>query len=354
MDHAVRRARLTATLGGHDVDALFVTHPPDVGYLTGFTGSSAALLVPAVGEPLLVTDGRYAEQAEGEAPNLERIITRTDDWLAERLEPGASVGVDDAHISWRRARALVTLLDGREVRPLGGVVGALRRVKDGVEQAVITDLCALVDEVLAGLAGWLEPGLSEREVARRLDEHLVRLGADAPAFATIVASGPNSARPHHQPGERRLGEDELVLLDLGAKGGGYHSDCSRTVVLGVPSDEQLRLHEAVAEAQRRGVAAARVGALAGDVDAACRASLVEAGLGDAFVHPAGHGVGLEIHEAPMLRAGAQEVLAAGEIVTVEPGAYLAGVGGVRIEDTVLVTDDGGVALTTSPRAPTLA
>lgn len=332
---ATRRTRLRARLAHAGLDALLVTRLVNVRYLTGFTGSAGSLLVAAGGD-VLVVDGRYAEQAATEAPDVGLVVTRGDDWLHEHL-PQGRLGLESHDLAWDRARALADLVDA-EVVPAPFHVEELRQVKEPEELAAIARACALTDEAFADLCGWLAPGLTERAVARRLQHALTGLGADDRAFAPIVAAGPNGARPHHRPTDRPLEAGDLVTLDFGALVDGYHADMTRMVALGDPGAELLGVVALVREAQEAGLAAATAGAGAGEVDAACRDVIRRAGHGEDFVHGTGHGLGLEIHEEPILRSGAGATLRTGMAVTVEPGVYLPGLGGVRIEDTVAVTD----------------
>ncbi len=350
---ALRRAALAARLAGADLDALLVTHLVNVRYLTGFTGSAGSLLVTADGEgDALVVDGRYVEQAAAEASGVARIEGRGLEWVSGRLGHRRRLGVESAHLSWDAARGLVTALQDMAVEPAPGHVEALRGTKDEVELALLARACQIGDDAFAVLLDQLRPGLTERAVARLLDDAVLDAGADESGFATVVASGPNGAHPHHRPSWRAVERGDLVTVDFGARVGGYTSDMSRTIAVGEPSEELRRLHEAVAEAQRAGVDAVVDGVEAGTVDAACREVLADAGLAEAFVHPTGHALGLEIHEEPVLREGSAARLPARAAVTVEPGAYVPGLGGVRIEDVVVVLPSpapGPSVLTTAPR-----
>jgi len=344
MDHAARRARLRRRLDEAGVDALLVTRLVNVRYLTGFTGSAGRLLVTAdAADDVVVTDGRYREQIAAEVTGIERHESRGTEWLAGRLGARRRLGVESHALSWDAARGLVQALDGVEVVPAPHYVEALRAVKDEAELNAIRRACAATDAAVTTVLDELRPGASERAVARRLDDEL-RARADGPAFETIVASGPSTARPHHRPGDRLLAAGDPVLMDLGAAVDGYASDLTRTVVLAAPGHAVhpgwRRLYDAVLGAQRAGLAAAVAGATAGAVDAACRERIAAAGLGERFVHPTGHGLGLEVHEEPILREGATDRLAARTTITVEPGVYVPGLGGVRIEDTVVVGPPG--------------
>lgn len=359
-DHGWRRDRLRERVVAGELDALLLTEPVNVRWATGFTGSNGQLLVRATGEDLLVTDARYDERAGTEVPDLERVLSR--DPVAVAIEQmsghGSPAGVhrlgfEAEHLSWaggERLRQRVADAGGT-AEPTTGEVEALRAVKDDHELALLEEACRITASALAWLLDeQARPGVTERALARLLEQRFLDLGAEAAAFDTIVASGPHGAVPHHSPTDRVLATGDAVTIDAGARVAGYHADCTRTVALGhldAPLDE---VHEAVREAQRRGRDAAVAGARSGDVDAAARQVLDEAGYGEAFVHGTGHGVGLAIHEAPAVGRGAPATLEPGMTLTVEPGVYLPGIGGVRIEDTVVVTADGpAIPLTDLPR-----
>lgn len=345
--HATRRSHLRDRLAEADLDALLVTKLANVRYLTGFTGSVASLLVARHAD-VLAADDRYAEQAAQEAPDVPLRVTRGDDWLAEDVLDGR-LGVESHDLPWDRVRQLADLV-GAEVVAAPQHVETLRQDKDDDELATMRRACAITDAAFTELLDWLTVGRSEREVARWLHHTLTGLGADDRAFAAIVASGPNGARPHHRAGARRLAAGDLVTLDFGALVDGYHADMTRMVALGEPDPSLRHVVDVVAEAQRAGVAAVTAGVSAGDVDAACRAVITDAGYGESFSHGTGHGVGLEIHEEPILRPDARATLRSRMTVTVEPGVYLPGLGGVRIEDTVAVTPGGPDVLTRSPKS----
>lgn len=370
-NHAARRAAVAADVAEAGLDALLITHAPNVCYLTGFTGSSGALLLGSGGEARFATDGRYAVQAGDQVGELAPTITRGDDWLAHAVPAGARLGLESHRVSWDRARDLAACLDGREVVPAGEVVEPRRAVKDDGELARLRAAAAVTDAAFADLAAWLagltfdeparagEPpaagsrrGVTEARVARELDDRLVAHGADGPAFPTIVAAGEHGARPHHQPTDRPLRRGDLVTVDGGARRHGYCADMTRLVAVGGVTAVDARLADAVAAlaaAQQAGVAAAGDGVAACAVDAACRSALAAAGLAEAFTHGTGHGIGLEVHEAPRVAANSAATLVENMVCTVEPGVYLPGVGGARIEDVVAVTADGAERLTTTPR-----
>jgi Xaa-Pro aminopeptidase len=356
MTPAARRDALRELLRAAELDALLVTDLVNVRYLSGFTGSNAALLVPAAGErgTRLATDGRYTTQAAAEAPDVRRVIERACDRVlvaAAGKDGIRRLGFESGHLTVDAHAALLEVAaekgKGVELRRAPGLVQQLRAVKDSAEIEALRAACAAADAALADVieAGGLRPGRTERDVAVALEQRMRRHGADGPSFDTIVAAGANSAIPHHQPTDAVLATGDLVKMDFGALLGGYHSDMTRTVVLGRPADWQRELYALVAAAQAAGRAALAVGVEFAAVDAAARAVITDGGRGPEFSHGLGHGVGLEIHEAPALSATGAGTLASGMAVTVEPGVYLAGRGGVRIEDTLVVRPDGAELLT---------
>ncbi|HEV2779707.1 MAG TPA: aminopeptidase P family protein [Actinophytocola sp.] len=357
--HSRRRAALRESLRDIDVDALLVVDLRNIRYLTGFTGSNAALLVHAADEPnaegltVFCTDGRYLIQSERQVPDLQRVIERRSAPALASLA-GADAknyrrtGYESHHVTVEDLDVLTGAAgDGVELVRAPGRVEKLREIKDDTEVEALRMACAAADRALAELIehGGLRPGRTEREVARELENRMLDLGADSPSFESIVAAGPNSAIPHHRPTDAVLRTGDLVKLDFGALIDGYHSDMTRTLVLGEPADWQRELYELVAAAQAAGRAALRPGADVREVDAAARQVIEKAGHGDEFPHGLGHGVGLEIHEAPLLSKIGDGRLSAGMAVTVEPGVYLPGRGGVRIEDTLVVRDDSPELLT---------
>jgi Xaa-Pro aminopeptidase len=334
-----RGDRLAALVAGAELDLLLVTDLVNVGYLTGFGGTNGACIC-GPDRRLFFTDFRYTERAEAEVDEWE-VITLTTDWLAGLGEHLAGkVGFEDDHLSVRTLRRLEEkLADGVETVAAGGKVEKLRRVKDAGELSAIAAAAELSDEIWR----WsLERGLAgrtEREVARAAEARMRELGAD-PSFPAIVASARNGALPHAEPGEREIGEGELVVFDMGAKLDGYCSDGTRTFATGEPGDEARAVYEVVREAQAAALGAVAAGATGKAVDGAAREIIDGAGHGERFGHGLGHGVGLEVHEAPGLSHRSEDTLAADEVVTIEPGVYLPGEFGVRIEDLVIVTEKG--------------
>ena len=345
--HEGRRAALRERLG--EADAALVTRLVNVRYLTGFTGSNGALLVTR-DSAVLATDGRYIAQSARQAPDVERsIVGSPATALAERAKKDGL-----GRVAFESHDVTVDLLEalakaGPSLSKLGRAVEALRAVKDDEEIGLLREACAVADRAFTRLLPGLRPGRTEKEVGRELESLMLDEGGDGPSFETIVASGPNSAVPHHRPTERVLEAGEFVKLDFGSLYRGYHSDMTRTVVLGPAADWQREVYALVSAAQAAGRAALAVGASCGDVDKAARDVIADAGHGEDYTHSLGHGVGLEIHEAPTLRVGATDTLADRTPVTVEPGVYLAGRGGVRIEDTLVVRDGDPELLTTTTK-----
>lgn len=360
MQVGARADRLRSSLQQAGCDVLVVSNLVNIRYLTGFTGSAALLLV-APESLWLLTDGRYAEQAGEELDAVgvgaQVVVSPTSDRqreaLAEAAAGAARVGLEADHVTWAAQRVLESKTFPRaELVATSGLVEALRAVKDAGEVARIEAACAIADTALARVAPQLAGRPTEAAFALALEVEMRELGADDISFDTIVAAGANGARPHHSPSAQPVEHGDLVVVDFGALVDGYHSDMTRTIAvggLGALDPEQRRMLEVVREAQAAGVAAVRSGVDTREVDAACRAAIAQAGWGDAFVHGTGHGVGLDIHEAPRVADGVDDRLVAGHVVTVEPGVYLAGRGGVRIEDTVVVTDEGCRTLTRAPK-----
>jgi Xaa-Pro aminopeptidase len=356
MSVPARRSALRALLPGAGVDALLVTDLVNVRYLTGFTGSNAALLVHADGDGAsrFCTDGRYRTQAAAEVPDLETVIDRASGVGLAALAPKLSIerlGFESDAVTVDAYDALAEAAGGVGLHRAPGLVQQLRAVKDADEVEALRRACAVGDVALADLlaAGGLRAGRTEREVALDLENRMRAHGATGPAFETILAAGAHSAVPHHRPTDAELRAGDLVKLDFGALVDGYHSDMTRTVVLGPAAGWQRELHALVAEAQAAGRAALAPGAEVAAVDAAARGVIERAGRGEEFVHGLGHGVGLQIHEAPYIGARATGSLAAGMVVTVEPGVYLPGRGGVRIEDALVVQDGSPELLTDTTR-----
>jgi Xaa-Pro aminopeptidase len=340
---SARIERLRSRFEALGVRSFLVSNAVDVRYLTGFESSNAYALV---GDEAvrLITDGRYIEAARA-VPGVEAVQSQRGlaAWLgahlAELAEP--PVGFQAETVTVAQHEELVA--SGVELVPTHGVVLGLRRAKDADELDAIGRAARVTDDVLARLAKESLAGRTEADVAWWILQAFHEEGADGPAFDPIVASGPNAALPHHHPGPRVIGRGETVIVDLGAKVDGYCSDCTRTFATGPLPEELRRAYAVCLAAQEAGLDAVRAGAGGRDVDAVARTEIEEAAIAD-VLHGLGHGVGLEVHEAPVLRPESEDVLAAGNVVTVEPGVYLPGLGGVRIEDLVVVTENGGNVL----------
>jgi Xaa-Pro aminopeptidase len=338
-----------ALLAERELDALLVTGAANLRYLTGYSGSNGLALIGATGQRLFMTDFRYATQIETEVSDaFDRQIGKADlladlgGWL-ERLSPRPQrLGFEDDHVTVRRCNALRERVpDGVELVAAGGIVEELRIVKDADELRRIRAAAALIDDVLATIPQRGLVGRSEREVAIDLEDEMRRLGASAPSFPTIVAAGDQGSLPHAKPRDAPIEAGTLVVVDLGAELDGYCSDCTRTFATGELDGQQREVYELVLRAQRAGLAAVAPGPIGREVDAVAREVIAAGGYGEQFGHGLGHGVGIEVHEEPRLsQVGGTRQLAAGNVVTVEPGVYLPGRFGVRIEDLVAVTDDG--------------
>jgi Xaa-Pro aminopeptidase len=355
--HVARLGRAQRRIAKAGVDAALITSPANVRYLSGLVSSNAAVLLPADGLAVLGTDSRYAEAAERDCPDLELVTERQVEPALARLAAARgcrTLAFEAQEMTVERHSALSALDGGPQLVPLGRVVEQLRTVKDEAEIALLARACAITCEAFADVLPSIVPGRSERELAVLLERAMIDRGAEAVAFDTIVASGPNGAIPHHSPGERAFAAGDLITIDCGARHGGYHADMTRTVALGDPDGWQREIYEVVAAAQLAGVAAAMPGADVADVDDTARSIIEAAGHGDRFQHGLGHGVGLEVHEAPIIGYGRTGRLAKRVPVTIEPGIYLPGKGGVRIEDTLVVgagADPAGLAeiLTTATK-----
>ncbi|MCX6418398.1 MAG: Xaa-Pro peptidase family protein [Actinobacteria bacterium] len=329
--------------------ALLITHPVNVRYLCGFDGSAGALLITP-DRVVLATDGRYVQQAGIQATDCEVVQTR--DYSAALLDIVRTahletVGCEGDHVSWNQHARMSEL--GVDVVATSGLIESLRMVKDSQELDYIRQACRLTESALHTTLDAVRVGVTERELARIFSSAAMDRGADGLAFDPIVAIGENAAIPHHKPGERALVRGDVVLCDVGASVGGYCADLSRTVVLGSASPDLIDIHDVVSRAQSAAMAGLAPGVAASDIDQLARDVIASAGFADKYVHGTGHGLGLEIHEPPLLGSSSTGTLGEHFVVTVEPGIYLPGVGGVRIEDTVLVTSNGYESLTTGTR-----
>jgi len=343
--------RARGYLAASGVDALLILKTENRRYVTGFTGSAGLALITGT-DVLLAVDSRYEEQAAAEAPGAAVIRGGRDPLaaLAGAVEGRGlgRIGFESEFVPYAQVVRLREKLAPADLVALGDV-DRLRWVKDPSEVAAIARAAEIADAAYLRLLERLRPGTSERDAALELETLMRRAGADRVAFPSVLASGLRSALPHGLATDRVMGPGEFVTLDFGAVWAGYCADCTRTVVLGNADERQRRVHGVVQDAQRRALQMIRPGVACRDVDAAARSVIAEAGYGEAFGHSLGHGVGLEVHEGPRLSPQEEAALDAGMVVTVEPGIYLPGWGGVRIEDTVVVTPEGCRILTHAPK-----
>ncbi len=356
---AERSQRLAELVAERGHDALLVTDLVNVRYLTGFTGTSGIAVVGPRAR-IFLTDFRYVERAAEEVPDYDRRRGQAD-MLASAAEiigelgAGLQIGFDDVHLSVRAHKKLAEHLGERAtLEPAGGLVEELRAVKDDDEIEAIARATRLADQAYEWLISeHALAGHTERAVARAMERHVQDMGADAVSFPPIVAAGPHGALPHAEPRDVEIPRDTLVVVDFGAQLDGYCSDCTRTFATGELSAEAGETYELVRTAQAEALAAVATGANVRAVDSVARKRIEEAGKGDLFGHGLGHGVGLEVHEAPRLAPSGEGELAAGNVVTVEPGVYVPGSFGVRIEDLVVVGADGPRVLTSVPKELTV-
>ena len=343
---AERREKLRAWMTEEDLDAFVVSKPANVRYLTGFTGEGL-LVVDA--EVAICTDSRFTVQAAEEAPGIE-CRSGEGGHLGQAAEYVTAAGARQAGFeadamtyagfeTLQEEAPEVALVSTRQV------LERQRTVKEPEEIELVAAAAALADEAFETVRSQIEPGMTEREVAIELERQMLLGGAEKPSFPTIVASGPNGAKPHATPSDRKLEGGDLVVVDFGAQANGYCSDCTRTLALGELDERQLEVWQAVREAQLAALAVVAPQVPAADVDTAAREFLRTLGFVEEFSHGVGHGVGLEVHELPGVSGRSEEVLAANMVITVEPGVYIEGWGGVRLEELVLVTEEGSRALT---------
>jgi len=362
MNGEPRSDRLAKLVADEGLDQLLVgdlVHPSETGreaganlrWLTGFSGSSGLALLGQE-ERLFFTDFRYTERAEREVGSEFDRVT-----IERGLIPDAAgrlhgrVGYDDAQTSVKNLSRLTELApDDVELVAVTGLVERLRRHKDAWELEAIAKAARISDQVYEWIFERGVVGRTEREIMLDAHQRLRELGAEDPSFPAIVAAGENSALPHHDSSDREVRKNEILLIDMGAIANGYCSDCTRTVATGELDDEARKVYEVVRSAQAAALDAIHAGMEGIEADAVAREAIVADGYGDEFGHGLGHGVGIEVHEAPRLSKRSEDQLEIGDVVTVEPGVYLPGVGGVRIEDTFVVTEQGAQALTEFPKA----
>lgn len=330
------------------VDALWVSDPANIRVLTGFTdGRDGKVLVTETGETLY-TDARYTVQAQEES-RVPQFIARPPETYTHAAASlkGKRVGFESESLTVAGLEDLKKHWPDSTLVPLRGLIQGLRVIKNQDEIQAIRAAQDLADRTFAEVRPLIRAGVRESDIAFEIESRFRKAGGEN-AFPSIVASGPNGAKPHAGASERVIEDGDMVTIDMGAKLGGYNSDMTRTVAVGQPSAELRRIYNAVLEAEQAAVKAVKPGVKTADLDKLARDILTTHGLGEAFAHSLGHGVGLEVHEAPGLRGTSEEVLAAGMVITIEPGAYIPGLGGVRIEDLVLVTENGYEVLSHSP------
>lgn len=334
------------------VHALLVTFLPHIRYLTGFSGSNACCVVAANGA-LLVTDGRYRTQVRQEVQACRTSVASGSlfEELKQRktFQRGMRVGFDSTVLRVGELRALKSHFPSVRFHPVRNVLSDLAAVKQETEIALIRRAVEISDAVFRSVLSVIRPGVTELAVAAEIVYQHRVLGAEADAFEPIVASGTRSALPHARATGRRIAKGDLVTLDFGCRLQGYHSDMTRTVAAGRPGPKQRRIYDVVRDAQQQAVDAARAGMTGADLDAVARKLIARAGFGRFFPHSLGHGLGLQVHEAPRLSALSTDVLQPGHVVTIEPGVYVPGVGGVRIEDDVVIRNGYADVLSTSPK-----
>ncbi|RLS54461.1 MAG: aminopeptidase P family protein [Planctomycetota bacterium] len=344
---AARRDRFWKLLRDTGVDAFLVSNEMNVSWLTGFTGDSSWLVMSA-GQSILVSDSRYETQIAEECPGLELLIRRTDQKLPQvacdyvNSRKARRLGVEGHVVTLETREALVGGLAAADLIPVSmRIENDLRSIKDAEEISETRKAVNIAGRGFDFLRATLRPDQTERDAAYELEHAMRKIGAESVAFTPIIGSGDRAALPHYRPGDRKIGDSDLLLIDWGAQPPSrYKSDLTRTLVFGKPSSKFAKVYNTVLEAQKRAIALIRPGARCGDVDRAARGYIADQGYGKRFGHGLGHGIGLNIHEQPRFAPGSDTELKPGMIVTVEPGIYLPDWGGVRIEDDVLVTKDG--------------
>lgn len=344
-----RRRNLASELASRRLDAMLLTNLTNIRYFSGFTGSNAALLIGRDRSARIATDGRYTTQIAAEVPDIEAIIDRrTTLALLEDSDTPRRVGVESAHLSMAAFERLTAAVpEDLTLVPVGDIVEPLRLVKDKQELAALKSVAELATSAFASLLerGGVAAGRTEREVAADLEYLMRTAGSERVSFDTIVASGPNSAKPHHGASDRVIEHGDLVTIDFGAHLHGYNSDMTRTLVVGEADGFQREIYDVVLRSQLAGVEAATVGTPLVEVDAVCREIIEAAGYGDYFTHSTGHGIGLDVHEGPSAAQTGTGSLTENMTLTIEPGIYVPGRGGVRIEDTLIIGSGGPKIIT---------
>lgn len=340
--------KVQETIASMGLDALLVTGPENRRYLSGFSGTSGYLLI-SKDKALLITDFRYFEQAAKQASAFEVVKAHgiPEETLINiiRQSDFKSLGFEADHLTYQQYKNYKEKLFGTALTPTREIIEKFRETKNSSELQAIYKAVEIADKAFEHILGYLKPGIKERDVANELEYFMKKMGSDRPAFDSIVASGARAALPHGVASEKILEKGDLVVLDFGAVYQGYHSDITRTVVLGKASEQQKNIYETVLEAQLRAIDKIKPGVTCMDVDAVARNFITEKGYGSNFGHGLGHSVGLAIHEKPSLAPRDSRILTQGNVVTVEPGIYIEGWGGVRIEDIVTVTEDSAIVIT---------
>lgn len=348
-----RAKKLLDSMLLNEHEGVLVYNPSNMFYLSGYTGEGLVLITRKV--CAIVTDFRYTEQAENQAPGFQVLMIengRNHETVAGELCREAGVDTlyyEDDYVTVRTFESCRKHIPGVEWKSVGGAVEALREVKDENELALIARACQLTSEAFERILGKIREGVTEKELALTLDFDMMSHGASAPSFSTIVAAGANGSLPHAVPGEYKLRKGDMITMDFGARFGNYCADMTRTVALGQPSDEMLKVYQIVLEAQKRSQDAVAAGKCCYDIDAIARNYIYENGYKGRFGHGLGHSVGIDIHESPRFSTSCTDILKVGQVMTVEPGIYLPGVGGVRIENSVVVRENGCDVLTTPTR-----
>ncbi|QDS89393.1 putative peptidase [Rosistilla ulvae] len=349
-----RIEKLRDLLAQQSVDCLLVTGETDVRYLSGFTGDSSYLLISG-SRAAILSDRRYETQIEQECGDLEAFVRGPERTMTQLVGQAVedfsvkTVGLDANDISWGLAEGFRSVLANQTLVPANGLVPQLRQIKEASEIETIREAVRIAERTFLAIRATLRHGQTELEIAHNVEHWIRHFGGEGCGFATIAAIGPNAALPHAQPGQRRIGDDPALLLDWGAKYKGYTSDLTRMTAIGAPSAEMAEIYPVVLEAQMAAISAIGPGVALKTVDAAARDVIADAGFGDYFSHGLGHGIGLQVHESPRISAITEGELQTGMIVTVEPGIYLPGKLGVRIEDDVLVTENGYEVLSSLPK-----
>lgn len=350
--HAKRLKDIRKIIKEKNVDAILITKCEHNFYMSGFTGTSAVIFITD-SKAVLLTDFRYVEQAAGQSPEYEickyagSCINELNNLIEE--ESVKTLFFEDSYITFAEYGEFRKKLNIKEFIPLGKAVEELRRVKDETEIALIKKAVRIADDTFFHILGYIKPGVAEVELAAEMEYYMKKQGAAGSSFETIVASGIRASMPHGVASDKKLKSGDVITFDFGALYNGYCSDMTRTVFLGKPESELERIYNIVLHAQLKGIEAVKQGSIAKDVDKIARDHIVNEGFGDYFGHGLGHGVGLEIHEEPTLSTRGSIELLNGMVVTVEPGIYIAGLGGVRIEDMVVVNGEAPDVLTASTK-----